>query len=246
MFVLTATNIAYAVATFCQGFGENPELTLTEFVTFPLFFTRPQQISSALLVLYLLSLSSVALWFAFVRYHRFHHASTVVKIIVIAQAYLIIALAFAVLITAPSFGSAPLCNVEVLVVFFGTIRFLNVGRVVFLVFVSLIAILWTASRIQTYLGRLGEKHSLPTQAARCAPPSGDTTLGTRSAPHLSPDHNLIFKIVLVIILSLCAIVNTELLMSRNHVRIDAKPWGLGQVRCCRTLQPLNSTAHVSL
>jgi hypothetical protein len=81
---------------------------------FPLFFTRLEPINSALLVLYLLSLSSIALWFAFVRCPRFHHASTVVKVIVIVHAYLIIALAFAVLITAPSFGSAPSCNAEVL------------------------------------------------------------------------------------------------------------------------------------
>jgi len=142
------TNLAYAVATFNQGFGDNPNLSLFD----------------ALVVLYLLSLSSLALWFAFIRYHRFHHANLWVKLIANALAYFTIALAFAILITAPSFGSTPSCNDELVVVIFAPFRFLEVGRILFLVIVCLVAAVWTVLRIQTWLQT--RKHNEGTLSTR--------------------------------------------------------------------------------
>lgn len=110
-------------------------------------------------MLYLLSLSSVALWFAFIRYHRFHHASFWVKLIANTLAYLTIALAFAILITAPSFGSTPLCNDDLLVVIFVPFRFRKAGRILFLVIVCLVAVVWTVLRIQTWLALQTRKHN---------------------------------------------------------------------------------------
>ena len=114
-------------------------------------------------MLYLLSLSSVALWFAFIRYHRFHRASFWVKLAANALAYFTFALAFAILITAPSFGSTPSCNDELLVVIFAPFRFRKAGRILFLVIVCLVTVVWTVSRIQTWLQT--RKHNAGTLQA---------------------------------------------------------------------------------
>jgi hypothetical protein len=199
--------------------------------------------SSALVVLYLLTLSWFALWFAHIRYYRFRKANILVKILSVAQGYFVVALAFAILGTAPSFGSTPACNIHLVAVVFATFRFLNVGRITFLVMLGLVVVVYTALRILECREAWrrpheAEKHSESQPSVsheHIRKSSSSLDIATTSYGTLTPllgdqvDHHLIFKIVLILALSIIGITNTELLIARNHIQIQGRAWGLGPV-----------------
>lgn len=107
---------------------------------------------SAIVVLYLLTLSWAAVFFSLPSYNRFRKSDRTLKYLSIVQSYILFGFAFAVLVKANSgFGSMPICNVGARVAIFRPFNILPVGRILALVAMSIvIAIYSTLTAVDYY------------------------------------------------------------------------------------------------
>lgn len=119
-------------------------LVFTQEIIFPF--------QSAIVVLYLLTLSWAAVFFSLPSYNRFRKSDRTLKYLSIVQSYILFGFAFAVLVKANSgFGSMPICNVGARVAIFRPFNILPVGRILALVAMSIvIAIYSTLTAVDYY------------------------------------------------------------------------------------------------
>lgn len=90
---------------------------------------------SATVILYLLTLSSISIFFSLARLAHFTRTSRWIKLLSVIQYYFHFGLALAVLIVAgDGFGSLPLCNVGARVVIFRPFNMLPAGCIGFIIF----------------------------------------------------------------------------------------------------------------
>lgn len=160
LYTLVATNVAMAVTAFILGFKRNAEVTLQEYVACLFsklnFYSRNLRclspLYSAIVVLYLLTLSWAAVFFSLPSYNRFRKSDRTLKYLSIVQSYILFGFAFAVLVKANSgFGSMPICNVGARVAIFRPFNILPVGRILALVAMSIvIAIYSTLTAVDYY------------------------------------------------------------------------------------------------
>jgi ascorbate-specific PTS system EIIC-type component UlaA len=112
---------------------------------------------SALVVSYLLYISWITVFFSLPSSARFGNKPGDVKILKMLhfcsgiQSYAAFSFAFAMLATAPTFGSTPECNPNALVVLFRPFSALNAGRILFCVLVGLVCIAYTALLVNDHI-----------------------------------------------------------------------------------------------
>jgi hypothetical protein len=118
---------------------------------------------SALVVSYLLYISWVTVFFSLPSSARFGNKPGNVKILKVLhfcsviQSYTVFAFAFAMLTTAPTFGSTPECNPNALVVLFRPFFALNAGRILFCVLAGLLCIAYTALLVNDHIALPAKK-----------------------------------------------------------------------------------------
>lgn len=100
------------------------------------------------MVLYLLSLSSFAVFFSTVRYSRFKHPDQLrdraLEWLSAIQLYFFFVLSLVILeFSNTSFGSLPLCNVDARLAIFRPFRFLPAGRIISIIFVFIVTTIYT-------------------------------------------------------------------------------------------------------
>ncbi|KAF8181931.1 hypothetical protein K438DRAFT_1937898 [Mycena galopus ATCC 62051] len=134
LYTLLFTNTAMAVTALILGFQSNPEITFQD----------------ALVVFYLLNLSWVTVFFSLPAVAKFPNVK-LLHVFSIVQSYTIFGFAFAMLVTAHSFGGHPLCNHNARVVLFRPFPALPAGRIVCLVMTALIAAVYTGILIKDHL-----------------------------------------------------------------------------------------------
>jgi hypothetical protein len=146
---------------------------------------------SALVVSYLLYISWVTVFFSLPSSARFGSKPGNVKILKmlhfcsVIQSYTVFAFVFAMLATAPTFGSTPECNPNALAVLFRPFSALNAGRILFCVLAGLVCITYTALLVNDHIAPPAKKMirilkqliiqhipapDMPTEAAVPPPP----------------------------------------------------------------------------
>ncbi|KAF7367976.1 hypothetical protein MSAN_00863200 [Mycena sanguinolenta] len=134
LYTLLFTNTAMAVTALILGFQPNPEITFHD----------------GLIVFYLLNLSWVTVYFSLPAVAKSPNVK-LLYIFSILQSYTIFAFAFAMLITAHSFGQHSQCNHHASIVIFRPFHALPAGRIVCLVVTAVIFTLYTGMLIKDNL-----------------------------------------------------------------------------------------------
>lgn len=118
---------------------------------------------SDLVVFYLLYIAWVTVFFSLPPSARFGNKPGNLKILKmlhfcsVIQSYTVFAFAFAMLATAPTFGSTPECNPNALTILFRPFSALNVGRILFCVLAGLVCIAYTALLVNDHIALLAKK-----------------------------------------------------------------------------------------
>jgi len=145
---------------------------------------------SALVILYLLSMSWVVVIASLASCNRLSDDTKILQLVLVIQSCIILAFAFAVLATAHHFGTTPECNQNTRVVIFRPFSALNAGRIFGGVFFGLAFIgytvmtardCWTRSRVKRKWKespKQDEEPSLPQQR----PPDTATFIPSRREP----------------------------------------------------------------
>jgi len=120
-------------------------------------------------------------YFALAPYNRFKKADKFLKYLSILHSYVLFAYGFAVLVTAPNFGSNTTCNSEVVVVIFRPFPAINQGRIVGIVALVFIVLV--------YSGLLIIDYNLLRFVTNCFPSSGDHTVKRSSKKTTSRQTN---------------------------------------------------------
>ncbi|KAJ6568749.1 hypothetical protein B0H19DRAFT_1256467 [Mycena capillaripes] len=139
LYTLLFTNTAMAVTALILGLKPNAEISFHD----------------GLVVYYLLNLSWVTVYFSLPVVAKFPNVRLLLVFSVL-QSYTIFAFAFAMLITANSFGSHPSCNRHAVVVLFHSFPAFSAGRIVCLVMTTLIAAGYTGILIKDHLPPVGK------------------------------------------------------------------------------------------
>ncbi|KAJ7268578.1 hypothetical protein C8J57DRAFT_1325606 [Mycena rebaudengoi] len=135
LYTLLATNTAMAVAALILGLKPNPEISFHD----------------AIVVFYLLYLSWVTVFFSLPACARFPGNVKTLHFFSVLQSYTVFAFAFAMLITAKSFGSAPPCNPHAMVVLFRPFKALTSGRTVCWVMTVLVVVVYTGLLVKDHM-----------------------------------------------------------------------------------------------
>ncbi|KAJ7763674.1 hypothetical protein DFH07DRAFT_812734 [Mycena maculata] len=146
LYTLLATNTAMAVTALILGFLPTAEISFHD----------------ALVVLYLLFLSWVAVCFSMTacvrfsssessKYNKITAKITMLHFFSIIQSYTLFAFPLAVLITAETFGSNAKCNPNAVVVLFRPFSALKSGRIVIFVLTGLVVVVYTTILVWDYL-----------------------------------------------------------------------------------------------
>ncbi|KAJ7261941.1 hypothetical protein C8J57DRAFT_1335838 [Mycena rebaudengoi] len=140
LYTLMATNTAMAVTGLILGLKPNPEITFED----------------AVIMVYLLSMGWITVLASLAFCNRLSDKTKILQLVSVIQGYVILAFAFAVLATAPSFGQSPQCNHEAVAVIFRPFAALQQGRVLGWCLVSLMLMGYTAMTVWDYLAPLLE------------------------------------------------------------------------------------------
>ncbi|KAJ7118140.1 hypothetical protein C8R44DRAFT_982867 [Mycena epipterygia] len=135
LYTLLATNTAMAVTALILGLKPDPEISFHD----------------ALVVFYLLYLSWVTVFFSLPACARFTGNVKMLHFFSIIQSYIVFAFAFAMLITAKSFGSYPQCNSNAVVVLFRPFSALKSGRTVCWVMTVLVVTVYTGILVKDHI-----------------------------------------------------------------------------------------------
>ena len=118
-----------------------------------------QRCDSGLIILYMLCLSWVTVCFALPGCNRIQsndssrgksHKADVLKFLSVLQSYCVAAFAFALLITAKTFGASSECNYRAVVVILRPFPALGAGRVVLFIVVVTICCVYTSFTVRDY------------------------------------------------------------------------------------------------
>ncbi|KAF7303414.1 hypothetical protein MIND_00569900 [Mycena indigotica] len=241
LYTLLSTNTAMAVTALILGFQPHPAISYHD----------------ALIVLYLLTLSGLAVFLILPSFNKFPAASRTLRYFSVVSTYAILALIFAVLVTAPAFGAAPDCNHLAVIALFHPISGLRAGRVAGLVLAGLFALLYTGLLINdwrvhalTNLRRrrqrtmrlpvseepdMAPEDRLPRDARLPEMPSKTVQPRHRFEPEIDYEvpiaWDVLVQMTVVIVLWALAVMNTELLIRWSHFApADSASWQFGQVR----------------
>nr|GAT47918.1 predicted protein [Mycena chlorophos] len=142
LYTLLFTNTAMAVTALILGFKPSPEISLQD----------------AIVVFYLLMLSWVTVTLTLPATARFpatkvstKNSLVLLHVLSVVQSYTIFAFAFALLGTAPSFGSMQLCNASARAVLFRPFSALGAGRILGFVTVALLALAYTLVLVKDHI-----------------------------------------------------------------------------------------------
>ncbi|KAF8126850.1 hypothetical protein K438DRAFT_2001193 [Mycena galopus ATCC 62051] len=227
LFTLLFTNTAMAVTALILGFKQIPEISFHD----------------ALIVFYLLFLSWITVFLSLrTSADSANKDVQMLHFFSIIQSYSVFAFVFVLLITAPSFGSHPECNLNAVVVIFRPFSVLWAGRPVAWVLTLLIAVCYTALLVKEQV-KVVARTVLPLvmcyrmqvhdpEAAAGRPPrhncSGDGAAGDTAEDlnletgHEMPTYGLniawhmILEITVLLILWSLSVMNTELLIRWTH------------------------------
>ncbi|KAL5498538.1 hypothetical protein ACEPAH_1892 [Sanghuangporus vaninii] len=134
LYMLICTNVALVITTFILGFRPDPNMSLHD----------------AILVFYLLGLSWITIFFSLPAYNRFRKKDKILQGFYIFHSYLIFAFVLAVLIKAPTFGMSPRCNRHAVVVIFGDIPALSIGRIIACISIGIVIVIFTLLCVYDY------------------------------------------------------------------------------------------------
>ncbi|KAJ7731815.1 hypothetical protein DFH07DRAFT_150502 [Mycena maculata] len=135
LYTLLATNTAMAVTALILGLKPSPEISFHD----------------ALVVFYLLYLSWVTVFFTLPACARFPGNVKMLHFASIIQSYTVFAFAFAMLITADTFGQYPKCNRNGVVVIFRPFSALKAGRTVAWIMTVLVATVYTGILVKDHM-----------------------------------------------------------------------------------------------
>ena len=153
-----------AITGLILGLKPVPEISLQEYIPqcsllVKLFLTIC--VGSALIILYLLSMSWVVVITSTATCKRLSDNTKVLHLASVIQSYIIQSFAFAVLATAHRFGTNPECNHNVFVVIFRPFSALKAGRIFGWIVFGLSFACYTAMTIRDYtaqvLNKIGQK-----------------------------------------------------------------------------------------
>jgi len=108
-------------------------------------------ISSALIVFYLLYLSWTTVVFSLPSCNRLPGSTKVVKTVSVIQSYTLFAFALALIILAPKFGNHPECNRNAVLVLFRPFKVFNAGRILGFISIGLVVLMYTVMTILDYI-----------------------------------------------------------------------------------------------
>ncbi|KAJ7476766.1 hypothetical protein FB451DRAFT_1243901 [Mycena latifolia] len=135
LYTLLATNTAMAVTALILGLKPAPDISFHD----------------ALVVFYLLYLSWVTVCFSLPACARLRGNVRMLHFFSIIQSYTVFAFAFAMLITARSFGYTPGCNPKAVVVVFRPFSALTSGRIVAWVITVLVVAVYTGILVKDHM-----------------------------------------------------------------------------------------------
>ncbi|KLO07182.1 hypothetical protein SCHPADRAFT_945490 [Schizopora paradoxa] len=214
---LIGTNIIMVITSLILGFREDPEMTLQD----------------GLIVLYLLSISWIAICVAMTTFNRFKDHNQKLSYLSIFQSYLVFAFAIALLAKWKNFGSTPECNSEVVVFIFRIFNAIHVGRKAGWAVVITALVLYTGMMIVGYPRTI--RSAIAKVRSSGSMTGGNLEEGKRNRicePDLEFSGRIVLQIIFIVILLPLAIVNTELLVKRNRSAPEShsqEQWAFGQV-----------------
>ncbi|KAJ7436116.1 hypothetical protein FB451DRAFT_1108965 [Mycena latifolia] len=229
-YTLLATNTGMAVTALTLGLKPAPEISFHD----------------ALVVSYLLYISWVPVHFSLPSNARFPGRVKILHLCSVVQSYTLFAFAFAMLATAPTFGSNPECNPNAVVVLFRPFSVLQTGRILFCVLTGLVFVIYTGILVNDHIvrpaiqkaqhrkrsviqpvpdpGDISKEAADPPAPETAAPAPvpvpktyGYTRWRDRPVEHdFGTDPTLVAKLIVILILWSLAVMNTELLIRWNH------------------------------
>ncbi|KAJ7624281.1 hypothetical protein DFH06DRAFT_1445953 [Mycena polygramma] len=233
LYTLIATNTAMAVTGLILGLKPTPEITFQD----------------AVIMVYLLSMGWVTVLASLAFCNRLSDETKVLQLVSVLQGYVILAFAFAVLSTAPSFGQVPQCNHEAVAVIFRPFSALKQGRVLGWCIVSLMLIGYTAMTVWDYLAPLLEPQGKekPENVVEVRPPirqepfstsdfvisapANTTTASVYEETSALIDDNLLTMLMFILIIWVFFVLNIELVIHRYQATPESSVpnWQFGQI-----------------
>ncbi|KAJ7058755.1 hypothetical protein C8F01DRAFT_1147110 [Mycena amicta] len=241
LYTLLSTNTAMAVTALILAFKPHPEISFHD----------------ALIVLYLLTLSGLAVFFILPSFNKFPDASRSLRYFSVIETYAILAFIFAILIKADTVGLLPKCNSGAVIALFHPISAVRAGRIVCFVLASLFAAVYTGLLIKDHIRSVQARRRLK-RATTQLPVASDVNVETSEAKirrnatipesaavkssrpvkkiEVEVDYEVpiawevIVQILVITILWALAVMNTELLIRWNDFQPpDSSSWQFGQV-----------------
>jgi len=160
LYTLMATNTAMCITGLILGLKPVPEISLQECVppTFSVVeIATDLQDGSALVILYLLSMSWIIVVASSASCNRLSDDTKILQLASVIQSYIILAFAFAVLATAPRFGTTPECSQNTFAVIFRPFSALKAGRIFGWILFGLAFICYTAMTVRDYTAQVQKR-----------------------------------------------------------------------------------------
>lgn len=235
LYTVVITNMAMTITVLMLGLKPEPEISFHD----------------ALIAFYLLLLSTVTVTFCLSRSRNL--SSSFLVLLSIVQSYTFFALGFIILATADTFGNAPTCNNNGLIVVFQSgAAGLPSGRVIGYILVIGLFLAYTGYLIQIHAPAFLKQKAYPPrdlegdlELTQRNPNAGrNNYMATRANPELwniklppifdsiNFDIILIGKLVVIVGLWIAGAVNSELLIKRSNFATDPdarSEWQFGQV-----------------
>ncbi|KAJ7657267.1 hypothetical protein DFH06DRAFT_1297935, partial [Mycena polygramma] len=157
VYTLMATNTAMAVTGLILGLKPDPEITFQD----------------AVIMIYLLSMGWITVLASLASCNRLSDETKILQLVSVIQGYMILAFAFAVLATAPSFGQSPHCNQDAIAVILRPFSALRQGRILGWCILTSMLIGYTVMTVWDYLAPLLEAQGRGTEenVAKSRPPT---------------------------------------------------------------------------
>jgi len=164
-----ATNAAMGITGLILGLKPVPEISFQEYVLNISEIATDQCPGSALVILYLLLMSWIVVIASLASCNRLADDTKVLQLVSVIQSYIILVFAFAVLATAPRFGTSPACNQNTFAVIFRPFSALK-GRIFGGIVLGLAFSCYTAMTARDYtaavLNKIKKKEELRKEELR--------------------------------------------------------------------------------
>ncbi|KAJ7658310.1 hypothetical protein DFH06DRAFT_1327588 [Mycena polygramma] len=241
LYTLMATNTAMAITGLILGLKPEPEITFQD----------------AVIIVYLLSMGWVTVLASLAACNRLADETKILQWVSVIQGYVILAFAFAILATAPSFGQNPQCNGDAVAVILRPFSALKHGRVLGWCIVSLVSFGYTGMVVWDLTRPLRKpKGDPPPPPVEVEPPQSsapvrepgpalnfvDDPLGADTAAPKRPDstygptaplvdHTLLVMLFSILVIWVFFVLNIELVIHWYQPTSDdsASNWQFGQI-----------------